>query len=139
MNEEIIIFIKNQTWTIKKVPTKEMPYIGDEKLYFGLTKYLEQEIYINSELSVQQERQTLIHELTHAFMHAYGFSFINGDIPIEIMCDFIGCYCDDIIKVANEVQLNFGFVVDPPKAAHFDESCIDSTYVTKKFEEALNE
>ena len=129
MNEDIIIFIKNQKWKIKKVPTTEMPYIGEEKLYFGLTKYVEQEIYINSGLSVQQERQTLIHELTHAFMEVYGFGSIKEDIPIEIMCDFIGCYGDDIIKVANEFQLNSGFVVEPnPKG-------LLSTYVEKKFNE----
>lgn len=129
MNEDIIIFIKNQKWKIKKVPTTEMPYIGEEKLYFGLTKYLEQEIYINSELSVQQERQTLIHELTHAFMEVYGFGAIKEDIPIEIMCDFIGCYGDDIIKVANEFQLNSGFVVEPNPTG------LSSTYVDKKFNE----
>ena len=130
--EEIFLLIKNQKWVIKKVPTKEMPYIGDEKLYFGLTKYLEQEIYINSELSVQQERQTLIHELTHAFMNVYGFGAITENIPIEIMCDFIGCYGDDIIKVANEVQLNSGFVVEP------NPTNLSSKYVDKKFNEAEN-
>lgn len=127
MNEEIIILIKNQKWKIKKVPTNEMPNIGEEKLYFGLTKYLEQEIYINSGLSIQQERQTLIHELTHAFMEVYGFGAIKEDIPIEIMCDFIGCYGDDIIKVANEFQLISGFVVEPNPTGLF------STYVEKKF------
>lgn len=124
--------IKNQTWEIIKVPTTEMPYIGEEKLYFGLTKYLEQEIYINSGLSVQQERQTLIHELTHAFMEVYGFGAIKEDIPIEIMCDFIGCYGDDIIKVANDFQLNSGFVVEPNPTGLF------SKYVDKKFNEVKN-
>ena len=121
--------IKNQTWEIIKVPTNEMPYIGEEKLYFGLTKYLEQEIYINSELSVQQERQTLIHELTHAIMEVYGFGAIKEDIPIEIMCDFIGCYGDDIIKVANEFQLNSGFVLEPNPTG------LLSKYVDDKFNE----
>ena len=133
------IKIKDQIWVIKSVPTKELPDLADGKIYFGVTKYLEQEIYINSEVSNQQQRQTLIHELTHAFMNVYGFGAITDQVPLEIMCDFIGCYADEIVEIATKYQLSRSFVVDPPKPAHFNESCyhsIDSTYVTKKFEEA---
>lgn len=112
------IKIKDQIWLIKTVPTKEMPDLAEGKVYFGVTKYLEQEIYINSEVSNQQQRQTLIHELTHAFMNVYGFGAITDQVPLEIMCDFIGCYADEIVEIATKYQLSSGFVVGSLKAAH---------------------
>lgn len=53
-------------------------------------------IQVLNSLSKEQTRQTLIHELTHAYLWAYGFfEWASNE---EAMCNFIGTYADDIIK-----------------------------------------
>ena len=105
----VTIKIKNQTWKIEEIDSNEFKNTNSNAiLYFGQTVYMEQTIYINKNSSDEQKRQTLIHELTHAFMHVYGFSSITEQIPVEIMCDFIGCYGDEIISIANLYFLEKG-------------------------------
>lgn len=102
------IKIKNQTWSIIFFHNSSFYQESSDKetIYYGQTNYLNQQIYIHMDLSIEQQKQTLIHELTHAFMHVYGFGEITEEIPIEIMCDFMGCYAEDIVSIANEVIKN---------------------------------
>ena len=105
----VTIKIKNQTWKIEEIDNHEFNDVdSDATLYFGQSNAMKQTIYINKNSSDEQKRQTLIHELTHAFMHVYGFGSITEQIPVEIMCDFIGCYGDEIISIANMYCLETG-------------------------------
>ena len=93
--------IKNCTYKIIEVDSfKDAP--ANIEFACGHTDYVNQVIRINKKLGYEQKRQTLIHELTHSFFWVYGFGQITEQIPIEIMCDFIGCYADDIVKIANK-------------------------------------
>lgn len=71
------------------------------KALFGSVDHRVNKIYVHSELPTDRQKQTLIHELTHAFIAAYGFEFV--DINSEILCDFVGLYAEDIIKEANRI------------------------------------
>lgn len=93
--------IKNFTYNIIEVENfDDLP--KNIEFACGNTNYVNQVIRIYKPLSKEQKRQTLIHELTHAFLWSYGFGQITEQIPIEIMCDFIGCYADEIIKITDK-------------------------------------
>ncbi len=57
-------------------------------------------ISIRKGLNERTTRSTVIHELTHAFMFAFGYT-IEGE---EAMCDFFGSQGDDIIKMADSIM-----------------------------------
>lgn len=94
------IQIKNYTWVIIEV--EEFKDSPENEIAFGRCDYVNQVIRINANLSKQQKRQTLLHELTHAFMQAYGLGQVSDTIPVEVMCDFLGTYADDMVKIADE-------------------------------------
>ena len=73
----------------------------DEGHYnLGLTEYADGVIRIRKGLNERITRSTVIHELTHAFMFAFGYT-IEGE---EAMCDFFGSQGDDIIKMADLIM-----------------------------------
>ena len=68
---------------------------------FGFTDYLKQEIVLRGRISKTLMYETLMHELTHAFIFAYGFSN-NETLNHEQMCEFMGNYASDIVKIADK-------------------------------------
>ena len=46
-------------------------------------------------------KQTLMHELAHAFMFEYGFNGV--ELNEEILCDFISIYSEKIISISNKI------------------------------------
>lgn len=96
--------IKDRTWKIKLVSQEEFIRTSEEKetFFFGQCDHVKQTIYILTDLTHEQAKQTLIHELTHAFMNVYGFGHITEQVPLEIMCDFVGCYAEEIVKIAEK-------------------------------------
>lgn len=74
----------------------------DKTIAFGHTDFINQTIRLNKHLKSEQKKQTLMHELTHAFMMCYGFGQITEQMPVEVMCDFIGCFAEDILRIANK-------------------------------------
>lgn len=97
----MIIKINNIPWIVKMVKrdNKNMNPTTDE-MYLGLCNYEASTIRIRKGMTKEVTRQTLIHELVHAFLFSHGIS-VNGD---EAMCDFIGSHADSIIKIANEIM-----------------------------------
>lgn len=69
---------------------------------FGHTDFIKQTIRLNKHLKSEQKRQTLMHELTHAFMWCYGYGQIEEQMPVEVMCDFVGCFAEDIIRITDK-------------------------------------
>lgn len=67
----------------------------------GITNYLKQEIILRSGMSKALLYETLIHELTHAFLFSYGYSNVET-FNHEQICEFVGCYAGDIIKTADK-------------------------------------
>ena len=92
------VVINGLNFTIKEVDEVEK---NENGITLGLTKYVEQEILLLKRMSKEQKQKTLIHELTHAFLWAYGFCSI-AEYPLEIFCDFVGIYAQDIVKIAND-------------------------------------
>ncbi len=66
----------------------------------GLTEFVDGVISIRTGMNRQTTRSTVIHELTHAFMFAFGYT-VGGE---EAMCDFFGAQGDAIIKLTNKIM-----------------------------------
>lgn len=66
----------------------------------GLTEYVEGVISIRDDLNEKTMRSTVIHELVHAFMFAYGYE-VDCE---ESMCNFFGSQGDRIIDLTNKIM-----------------------------------
>lgn len=98
--------INNQSFEIIEQGDGDNVYLNspndDDKMRIGLTDFLNNTIYIHKDLpTLEKKKQTLIHELTHAYILAYGFSteeFFNH----ELVCEFLSIYAREIIRTADE-------------------------------------
>lgn len=64
----------------------------------------ELKIRMHRDLDDELYKQSLIHELVHAFIFSYGVHIPKGlseDELEEIMCDFYGSHGSDIMRIAN--------------------------------------
>lgn len=81
---------------------------GDKKLNvdnvdcYGVTYFQEQQIYFNIDISKGLFRQTVIHEIVHAFLFSFGYHLDCDEIE-EAVCDFIGSHLDNIYKTTNKI------------------------------------
>jgi len=73
---------------------------NDPNEAWGRCNYTKRTIYLRKDLDLYTKRKTLIHELTHAFIEAYGFYQV--DFNNEIVCDFLGNYASEIINISNK-------------------------------------
>lgn len=68
----------------------------DEKYHFGIINFADEEIYINGNLTLNKIKQTLVHEITHAYINEYGFKSIDY-FDEEQLCEFMAMYGDSIL------------------------------------------
>ena len=66
----------------------------------GLIEYLDGVIRIRKGLNRRTTRATVIHELTHAFLFAFGYT-MEGE---ESVCEFFGSQGDSIIQMADLIM-----------------------------------
>jgi Zn-dependent peptidase ImmA (M78 family) len=92
--------INGKTYSIRETSTEEIRkaaardmHIGEsEDFYYGLTRYVCQEILINEDLCVEEKMSTLAHELAHVYMWAHGFG-IEKVYDNEEVCNIVAaCY-----------------------------------------------
>ena len=83
---------ETSTEEIRKAAAKDMHGEESTDFYYGLTRYVCQEILINEELCLEEKMSTLAHELTHVYLWAYGFS-IESLFNVEEVCNIVSaCY-----------------------------------------------
>lgn len=98
--------INNQNFEIIEQGDGDNVYLNnpndDKVMRIGCTDFLNNTIYLHKSLpTLEKKKQTLIHELTHAYIYAFGFSteeYFNH----ELVCEFIEAYGRDIIRTADE-------------------------------------
>lgn len=61
-------------------------------------------IFIDESLSEELFRQTVIHELVHAFAFSFGIHLFANEETEESVCDFIGAHLDAIYKLTNKIM-----------------------------------
>lgn len=93
--------INKLVFKIEETTDEERLTFKEGGLCFGFTDYLNQKIVLRSKVSKTLLYATLVHELTHAFLFAYGYSN-NETFNQEQICEFMGAYANDIIKIADK-------------------------------------
>ena len=88
-------------FTIKQTTDESILATREGSVLFGFTDYVRQEIVLRDNITKPMLYETLIHELTHAFLFAYGFSN-NVEFNHEQICEFVGTYANDIVKIADK-------------------------------------
>ena len=73
-----------------------------EGFYFGLCEYDKQIIQINNKVSNERVKQTLLHEITHAFHFEYYGCHMFEDKE-EFLAEFVSLCAEKIIEKTNEV------------------------------------
>lgn len=96
------IKINGLQWEIFCVSPENKKLELDEVQCLGITYYTEQEIYLNEKLELGLFRQTVIHELVHAFLFSFGYH-LECDMVEEAVCDFLGSHLDKIYKLTKKV------------------------------------
>lgn len=96
--------IKNKKWTIRFADSgDECLLMNGEPCIAQLFKQL-RVIYFDSQLlnDYNEFKETMIHELVHAFIMTYAIS--NKQFrDEEFICEFIAVYGEDIINLANKL------------------------------------
>lgn len=95
--------IKDYTYRILEVDDSDKEFVNDDGLVlYGITHCTSQTIKVYKDLTPIRKRQTLIHELTHAFMDVYLSSqHIKDMFDEEDIACFMATYSEDIIKIVN--------------------------------------
>ena len=97
----MLVEINGIEWQIIEVEEgNEHLKIGDDECY-GTCRYDRQNIYLLKSMRLSMKKQTLIHELTHAFLYEILLkrqkSYDNEEI-----CIFVSKYGERIINLANK-------------------------------------
>ena len=50
------------------------------------------------------KRQTVIHELIHAFSFSFGVHLVANEKTEELVCDFMGSHLDEIYTTTNKIM-----------------------------------
>lgn len=96
------MIVKINSLKYQIVEVDEIDKSEDGKQTIGYTDYISQKILLLKSLSQEQKRITLRHELTHAFLWACGMGSVCEELPLEVVCDFVGIYGEEIVKLANK-------------------------------------
>lgn len=101
----IQVKINKFTYEVKFEGDGDNVYLKEDsngRMIFGLCQYGKNIIHIHKDLPIDRMRHTLIHELTHAYIEAYGLYHTSCEND-EGVCDFMGAYGRDIIKEADRI------------------------------------
>lgn len=103
--------INNDTWDIKRIDQEiivdelNSHRDKDDEYYFafGLTKYPAHEIWINKDMSLAQQVNTLKHELTHCYIFNFGLYNVPN-FNEEMVCDLVSSINDFINEVVEQYK-----------------------------------
>lgn len=103
--------INDTKYTIKEVEQNNFfehdNHTKKDGYFFGQTHFDIQEIWICKSLSKEKKKKTLIHELTHVYIHEY-FTTQEIQIDEEVLCD-IHANCHDLIHNIVEKYFNIAY------------------------------
>ena len=101
--------MNDREWLIKEVEQSafweddgQLDKMTDKEYYFGRTKFNIREIWISKELSKEQKRKTLYHELMHCYRGMYfTFATLDGQDE-ELWCDIVSNSHDIIHSIVED-------------------------------------
>lgn len=95
--------INGLTWKLINVPRGNNKLQVNDRPCFGVTRFFDLEICMDQQLPRQLYRQTLIHEMIHAFTFSFGIHLFANEDTEESVCDFMGAHMDEIMRLVNRV------------------------------------
>lgn len=101
--EKIEVGILGYVWKVIFVNDKSPNLVSPlkEDCYLGVCHNLDYTIYIDKTMNKNTLRQTMLHELTHAYLGSVLHNEEKYDQ--EFICNFVGKYADQIVSSANYV------------------------------------
>lgn len=101
----MVIKINGLKWTVKNVnPDSPELKLSNGNICFGVTEYVPQKISMRDDMSKELYRQTLIHELLHAYTFSFGVHLYANENTEEPIADFVGSHLDGIHDHANKIM-----------------------------------
>jgi hypothetical protein len=98
------IKIHNDIWYIRYDKNTDEEFNSEDGITFGCTKAPSLEIILRRDMPASILRSTVIHEVSHAYLFSYAIPLSSKHVDAEeVACDFIGSYCDEIIKTSEEI------------------------------------
>ncbi len=107
ITKEVEIQVKDFTYKVMLVD-EDYKYLRNKDEQFenmGLTDVIKQVIYIRNDLKPNRMFQVILHEVTHAYLDAYGFA--GSRFTEEGVCTFIEAYGQDIYSLAQYIIRRF--------------------------------
>lgn len=99
--------MNNRTWDILELDQKKF-WEADGKIqtekdgdFFGRCLFKDQEIWLDKELTTEQKRQTLMHELMHCYIGSY-LTYNVDSYTEDTLCDISANSHDIIDKIVND-------------------------------------
>ena len=101
--------MNDRIWIIKEVEQStfweddgKLEEMTEDEYFFGRTKFNKQEIWLNKEMSEEQKRKTLFHELMHCYRGSYlTFATLDNQNE-ELWCDVSANSHDIIHKIVED-------------------------------------
>lgn len=93
--------INNYIYKIEELSAEDTRLrTNDGQICFGICETLTHKIYLLEKVPKARLQATLAHELTHAFMDAYGLDY-NTTFTQEQMCEFVAAHGASITKLVD--------------------------------------
>jgi Zn-dependent peptidase ImmA (M78 family) len=93
--------INNAIYTIQEIHDIRKIYTdGKNKDFYGLCDYTKRTITIKKDLAKDLKRDTLVHELTHAFLFEHGHD--SRQYSLETVCNMFGAFAENIVAIVND-------------------------------------
>jgi hypothetical protein len=96
----MIVRVRKTDYTVSFV--EKIDGTSEEAILWGECNVTAQTIKIKSDLQGERLRETLVHELTHAYHFEYFGYSIYEDI-MEFLADFVTMYAEEIVQKVDSV------------------------------------
>jgi hypothetical protein len=96
--------INGLNWTVQSVQSENEKLKLKNNACLGVTYCQDLQIFLDGTLAKELYRQTVIHELVHAFAFSFGVHLVANEKTEESVCDFIGAHLDEIYSTANKIM-----------------------------------
>lgn len=96
--------VNGLTWEVQSVQRDNEKLKVKNADCMGVTYFKDLQIFLDCSLSKELFRQTVIHELVHAFSFSFGVHLVANEKTEESVCDFVGSHLDEIYSITNKIM-----------------------------------
>lgn len=99
------IKINGLVWKIVFLGSKDDRLVLNGERCLGITEFADRRIYIANDTGGQVFKETVRHELTHAFLYSSGYDekLSGGDNVEEAVCEFAERYVPELHRLSRKI------------------------------------